>query len=617
MAMKSLALLVGIAIAVSSLGLTTYARTSETKPMHWLAPYGYEGMIYWPDGTTLLDDETSANFNMMICIDDDNDGIVWNPGTGLPEDERYYVWSDAGMNGFCAIDDSNIPGAAYYAESFCVGLPGGVGLTFRVWVNGSKFTSVDSQDGYCGKMGATPQADGTYSVADSTFTFLPGASMWHDMQIPGPPLSDIIPPIVISTYPPQGTDVMDPYVIIRIDFNEAINITSVLYAIEPEPDDISASWSNSNKTMWINHSIFDGGIFYWANITQAKDKAGNPLNPTPYSLFFAVLAYPNSWSSPFGMEGYVYLPNGTTLLLGETASNFEMIFCVDADNDGQYYNPKTGEGDVIHCYSDEGINGYQPLDDTYIDTSFWQYTMQPGYPGGYNNKYKIWINGSKLITTNSQDGWCGKPGSIPLADGTYSPTDQIFTFPPTGGSVWQNSKIPGPPQPTFKVPVVAGWNLISVPLIPLVTALPTPLMDNDGDTQWTRAMWYDPWDTADHWKQYNSVWNPALNDLEGVDGNIGVWLYVTTVGDAYINVTGSEPTSTAIQLKAGWNQVGYPSIAPRTVSDTFWGTGADIVEVFDPIQPYMTKTVSASYVMVPGKGYWVHVNTDTVWAVTW
>jgi hypothetical protein len=99
---------------------------------------------------------------------------------------------------------------------------------------------------------------------------------------------------------------------------------------------------------------------------------------------------------------------------------------------------------------------------------------------------------------------------------------------------------------------------------------------------------------------------------------MGVWINITTVGDGFILVTGSVPSSISIPLHAGWNMVGYPSLCRNmTVADAFWGTGATIVEVFDPNATYRTKSVSSSYVMKPGEGYWVYVPADTVWTVNW
>jgi hypothetical protein len=71
-------------------------------------------------------------------------------------------------------------------------------------------------------------------------------------------------------------------------------------------------------------------------------------------------------------------------------------------------------------------------------------------------------------------------------------------------------------------------------------------------------------------------------------------------------------------VHAGWNMVGYPSLnTTMTVANAFWGTGVDIVEVFDPLQTYGTVAVGPTYVLKPGEGLWVHAPTDSVWTVNW
>ena len=170
----------------------------------------------------------------------------------------------------------------------------------------------------------------------------------------------------------------------------------------------------------------------------------------------------------------------------------------------------------------------------------------------------------------------------------------------------------------FKIPVVAGWNLISMPLISPNSNLPSVLQDRNGDTLWDRAMFYNVSATTDHWKQFNIGWSTSLNDLKSVNNRMGLWLNVTVIGDGFLNITGLLPTVTQISLRAGWNLVGYPTLCTNiTIATAFWGTGADIVEVFDQSATYRTKVVGPSYVMKPGEAYWVHVPADTIWTVNW
>jgi hypothetical protein len=171
----------------------------------------------------------------------------------------------------------------------------------------------------------------------------------------------------------------------------------------------------------------------------------------------------------------------------------------------------------------------------------------------------------------------------------------------------------------YRIPVSLGWNLISVPLIKNNTALPTALNDLNGDTTWDRIMWYNPNDSGDHWKQFNKNWNPTLNDLTKANRTMGFWINVLTVGDGYINISGSTPLSTVIQLRSGLNLIGYSADNDNTytVGQLKSVIGATFVEGFSAIDTYRTKVLSDSYILKKGAGYWVYVTADTVWTVDW
>jgi len=170
----------------------------------------------------------------------------------------------------------------------------------------------------------------------------------------------------------------------------------------------------------------------------------------------------------------------------------------------------------------------------------------------------------------------------------------------------------------YDIPVVAGWNLISMPLTASSSALPDALSDIGNDTIWSRVQWYNPYTPWNLWNQYNTEWAASLNDLAAANRTMGIWIYVIIAGDGFIEVSGTVPSSTSIPLRAGWNLVGYPTMNnTTTVGDALWGTGATMVETFDAASPYATKAVGSSYVMKPGEGYWIYVPSDTVWTVNW
>jgi hypothetical protein len=181
---------------------------------------------------------------------------------------------------------------------------------------------------------------------------------------------------------------------------------------------------------------------------------------------------------------------------------------------------------------------------------------------------------------------------------------------------------PGETLPWQNITVVAGWNLISISLSG-PTTMPGALLDKTGGVAWTRVMWCNPSTPSDPWKQYYTGWNSALNDLTAVDNTMGVWLFVTTVGDGQICVGGtgySTPTSTVINLKAGWNMVSFPSDDTAYKVSQFRtdiGQATAIVERSNAVGPYYIETMAETDDFAQGRGYWVWVSADCTWTKTW
>jgi parallel beta-helix repeat protein len=158
---------------------------------------------------------------------------------------------------------------------------------------------------------------------------------------------------------------------------------------------------------------------------------------------------------------------------------------------------------------------------------------------------------------------------------------------------------------TFELQLHEGWNLVSFPLILQNTSIEAVLSSIAGN--WNIVEFYDSFDTSDHWKSYATFKPPCLNDLWSLNNTMGFWLHATNASLPLV-VHGIPPTSTAIQLKAGWNMVSYPSATGRMVQDALsglpWDTAEDEYGILTPTD-----------LMVAGKGYWIEVLVDCVWVV--
>ncbi len=89
------------------------------------------------------------------------------------------------------------------------------------------------------------------------------------------------------------------------------------------------------------------------------------------------------------------------------------------------------------------------------------------------------------------------------------------------------------------------------------------------------------------------------------------------VNPDYLVVTGKVPTSTQIQLKAGWNLVGYPSFTIRTGDDALASISGNYNKMmFYNITKNREEAIGPSDIMSPGEGYWIHATSDCVWEVS-
>jgi len=109
----------------------------------------------------------------------------------------------------------------------------------------------------------------------------------------------------------------------------------------------------------------------------------------------------------------------------------------------------------------------------------------------------------------------------------------------------------------------------------------------------------------------------AYNDLMHLDNTMGFWINVTAT--CTFMPAGIRPVSTTIDLRQGWNMVGFPSFnTTYTVADlkADIGMAGVRVEAFDAnAAPYYLQRVSDSYVMTAGEGYWVYVPADVMWTI--
>lgn len=157
--------------------------------------------------------------------------------------------------------------------------------------------------------------------------------------------------------------------------------------------------------------------------------------------------------------------------------------------------------------------------------------------------------------------------------------------------------------------LLSGPNLLSVPLILSNESIEHVLQTVEFD----RARAYDA--SSGHWMSYMRG-KPYLGDLRSISLTMGVWVNVTA--DSNLTLAGAVPTQTTIQLRKGWNLVGFPSLSTSfTVADLKATVPVERVEAFDATAPpNFLRVLQDSDVVLAGHAYWVKANQNTVWVIS-
>jgi parallel beta-helix repeat protein len=174
-----------------------------------------------------------------------------------------------------------------------------------------------------------------------------------------------------------------------------------------------------------------------------------------------------------------------------------------------------------------------------------------------------------------------------------------------------------------------GWNMISIPVNQSTTSLVDVLASIAG--RYSAVQWFDASDSSNLWKHHHITKPPAMNDLTDIDKLMGIWILMDM--DYVLPIAGPipAPPTTDIELKTGWNLVGYPSITTRVAGNESGEAFESIAGFVDMVQYYDANDGAdpwkawdyGSYSpddlsdIQQGMGLWIHVNADCTWSVGW
>ena len=152
-----------------------------------------------------------------------------------------------------------------------------------------------------------------------------------------------------------------------------------------------------------------------------------------------------------------------------------------------------------------------------------------------------------------------------------------------------------------------GPNLVSIPLIVSEKATSEVLRTISFDRVWF-------YDSVNQSWEYYATFKNYKKSLSHINRTMGFWVNVTD--DSNLTVAGVVPDNTSIQLRSGWNLVGFPSFnSTYAVSSLNAEVGSTQVEGPDSLPPYYLSALGDAEILRAGFGYWVRVQTDAQWDV--
>jgi hypothetical protein len=167
---------------------------------------------------------------------------------------------------------------------------------------------------------------------------------------------------------------------------------------------------------------------------------------------------------------------------------------------------------------------------------------------------------------------------------------------------------------TLSMALSPGWNLVSWPLVLLSESLTDTLAACSAcDETWA----YDAWHESEPWVQWP-------DDLGVADETMGLWLHATDA--VTLSLAGTPAVSPTIELRTGWNLVGYPSQTARPVAEALSSITGKYTHVAtyyasDPADPWrecgvdLPPCATDLLLMEPGRGYWLEVSEDCTWII--
>jgi hypothetical protein len=154
----------------------------------------------------------------------------------------------------------------------------------------------------------------------------------------------------------------------------------------------------------------------------------------------------------------------------------------------------------------------------------------------------------------------------------------------------------------FTITLTEGWNLISIPLLPIDSSISSLMTGCDYNRIWEF--------------QSDQSWKSTDTGLVSMDLEHGYWVdRVGLVGDCDMTISGTIVSSTTINVYNPWSLVGYPSLTPQSISALISGGLYNRIWEFQADKSWKSTDTGLTH-MQPGKGYWIDTSTTGSYEVT-
>jgi hypothetical protein len=179
--------------------------------------------------------------------------------------------------------------------------------------------------------------------------------------------------------------------------------------------------------------------------------------------------------------------------------------------------------------------------------------------------------------------------------------DNLFYYITTRDyQAWRNtSRVLGGKCNIMTIP---SGNLVSIPFQTSYTDPASMIQLRQDGSLWA----FDNGNQLNPWKSYSPP--KPFNDLTYVDHSMGIWVFGPQ--SSLWTVTGIVQPQISIQINAGWNLIGFPSMTRRTVGDILSGISYDDVEAYMMFDPYFLQPVNDTHMLTAGEALWVHALAD-------